>query len=213
MGTPVTGGNVSFYNQTGDVAILPTPVVGVLGVVDDVTRRVKAEFAHAGDRVLLLGTTRDELDGSEWAHEVHGHLGGKPPVVDLEAERALGALLHELVAGGLVTASHDVSDGGVAQTLVEMALRSDQGAQIELANDTAARFVELFSESVARAVVTVSDAERVIALASTHGVPVRDIGVVGGDALAIDGAVTVSLSTLREAHERTLPALFDHSAD
>jgi phosphoribosylformylglycinamidine synthase len=215
MGTPVTGGNVSFYNQTGDVAILPTPVVGVLGVVDDVTRRVKAEFAHAGDRVLLLGATRAELDGSEWAHEVHGHLGGTPPVVDLEAERALGALLHELVAGGLATASHDISDGGVAQTLVEMALRGDQGAQIELAHDTASRFVELFSESVARAVVTVSDAdaERVIALASTHGVPVRDIGVVGGDALVIDGAVTVSLSTLREAHERTLPALFDHSAD
>ena len=90
LGIPVTGGNVSFYNQTGEVAILPTPVVGVLGVIDDVTRRTPVGFADEGQQIYLLGTTRDELDGSEWAHVVHGHLGGLPPQVDLGVEAAAG---------------------------------------------------------------------------------------------------------------------------
>ena len=130
LGVPVTGGNVSFYNQTGDVAINPTPVVGVLGVVDDVRTRVPIGFAAADEVVLLLGATRDELGGSEWAHHVHGHLGGLPPAVDLAAEKALGALMAAAAADGLVTAAHDVSDGGLAQTLVEMVLRRGVGATV-----------------------------------------------------------------------------------
>jgi phosphoribosylformylglycinamidine synthase len=215
MGTPVTGGNVSFYNQTGDVAILPTPVVGVLGVVEDVTTRVRAEFVADGERILLLGTTRDEFDGSEWAHEIHGHLGGTPPTVDLDAEHRLGLLMRALIGNGLATAAHDVSDGGLAQTLVEMALRSGKGADVALAPTISQRFVELFSESVARAVVTVP-AEQVASalhLAAQQGVPVRDIGEVKGDALVIDQTTSIPLSTLRQAHDRTLPDLFDHSAD
>src|SRR5690606_8579754 len=90
LGTPVTGGNVSLYNETGDVAILPTPVVGVLGVLDDVARRTPLGFRETGHAIYLLGTTREEFGGSEWAHVVHGHLGGLPPAVDLDAERQLG---------------------------------------------------------------------------------------------------------------------------
>ena len=112
LGIPVTGGNVSFYNQTGEAAIHPTPVVGVLGVIDDVERRTPMAFTTTGDLVLLLGETRDEVAGSEWAHVVHGHLGGLPPMVDLELERSLGALLVEASSDSLVTAAHDVSDGG-----------------------------------------------------------------------------------------------------
>src|SRR5690349_23343904 len=93
LGTPVTGGNVSLYNSTGDAAIHPTPVVGVLGVLDDVTRRTPMAFSHRGDSLLLLGTTRDEFGGSAWAWEVHGHLGGRPPAVDLHAEKALAQVL------------------------------------------------------------------------------------------------------------------------
>ncbi|MBA3908001.1 MAG: phosphoribosylformylglycinamidine synthase subunit PurL, partial [Pseudonocardiales bacterium] len=103
LGIPVTGGNVSFYNQTGDRAILPTPVVGVLGVLDDVARRVPSGFRRDGDVVVLLGATAEELDGSEWAHEVHGHLGGVPPAVDLAAEQRLGALLGAAASVGLLT--------------------------------------------------------------------------------------------------------------
>ena len=112
LGIPVTGGNVSFYNQTADAAIHPTPVVGVLGVHDDVRTRLSIGFARAGCRVLLLGRSAAELGGSLWAHVVHGHLGGRPPAVDLDAERALAEVL---VAGrGLLDAAHDLSDGGLA---------------------------------------------------------------------------------------------------
>jgi phosphoribosylformylglycinamidine synthase len=152
LGVPVTGGNVSFYNQTGDVAINPTPVVGVLGVMQDVRRRVPIGFVAPDEVVLLLGETRDELGGSEWAHHVHGHLGGLPPAVDLPAEKALGALMAAAADDGLVTAAHDVSDGGLAQTLVEMVLRRGVGVTVTVSGDP---FVALFSESVARAVVAV----------------------------------------------------------
>jgi phosphoribosylformylglycinamidine synthase len=215
LGTPVTGGNVSFYNQTGDTAIHPTPVVGVLGVIEDVTKRTPMGFAAAGDVVLLLGETRDELDGSEWAHVVHGHLGGVPPKVDLAAEMALAALLVELGGTGLLTAAHDLSDGGVAQALVEMALRRGVGAKISLPAELDA-FVALFSESTARVIVTVSPARyaEVISAVDAAGVLVTRIGSVGeaGSDLVIENvagdSVTLSLAELSQASEATLPALF-----
>ena len=121
LGIPVTGGNVSLYNQTGETAILPTPVVAVLGVIDDVTRRTPSAFVAEGESVFLLGETREELSGSEWAHVVHGHLGGLPPQVDLAAEKSLAELLREAV--GLVTSAHDLAEGGLAQGLVEACAR------------------------------------------------------------------------------------------
>ncbi|HEY3603158.1 MAG TPA: phosphoribosylformylglycinamidine synthase subunit PurL, partial [Sporichthyaceae bacterium] len=130
LGVPVTGGNVSFYNQTGTVAILPTPVVGVLGVLDDVTRRVPMSFRNEGDAILLLGDTREELDGSEWAHVVHGHLGGRPPRVDLAAEQRLAALLVAGATQRLFSSAHDLSEGGLAQALAECCLRGGHGARL-----------------------------------------------------------------------------------
>jgi phosphoribosylformylglycinamidine synthase len=214
LGIPVTGGNVSFYNQTGEVAIHPTPVVGVLGVIDDVERRTPMAFTDAGDAVLLLGETRDELAGSEWAHVVHGHLGGMPPRVDLELERSLGVLLVQASRESLVTAVHDVSDGGVAQVLVEMALRAGSGARVTVPEGVDP-FVLLFSETTARAVVAVS-ADRVeafLAAAAAHGVPVATLGEVTGSgelvvASAYDGDAAWTLDELRAASEATLPALF-----
>jgi len=210
LGVPVTGGNVSFYNQTGDVAINPTPVVGVLGVLDDVRRRVPVGFAAPDEVVLLLGATRDELGGSEWAHHVHGHLGGTPPAVDLDAEQALASLMAALAAESRVSAAHDVSDGGLAQTLVEMALRRGVGTTVSLAAVADEAFVALFAESVARAVVTVP-ADRVADLetaATAYGVPITRLGTTGGDSLSVDGLFSVGLDELRAAHESTFPALF-----
>jgi phosphoribosylformylglycinamidine synthase len=210
LGVPVTGGNVSFYNQTGDVAINPTPVVGVLGVLADVRRRVPMGFAAAGEVVVLLGETRDELAGSEWAHEVHGHLGGLPPRVDLAAEKALGSLMADLAAAETVTAAHDVSDGGLVQTLVEMVLRRGVGATLsvdEVAGGDA--FVALFAESVARAVVTVP-ADRVAdleALAAAYDVEVTLLGTTGGGSLVV-GELDLPVAELRAASDATLPALF-----
>jgi len=205
LGIPVTGGNVSLYNQTGETAILPTPVVAVLGVVDDVRRRTPVGWSE-GQRLVLLGTTREELSGSEWAHVVHGHLGGLPPQVDLDAERRLGELLGAAV--GLVTAAHDVSDGGLAQTLVEGSLR--RGVGVQLAQPEGDPFVALFAESAGRAVVAVApeDEERLLALAEEHGVPASSLGTTGGDALRVAGVLDVPLEELRRAWSATLPAAF-----
>ena len=213
LGVPVTGGNVSFYNQTGDLPILPTPVIGVLGVIDDVERRTPMAFGPVGETILLVGQTRDELAGSEWAHTVHGHLGGLPPLVDLSRERQLADILIAGSRDGMITAAHDVSDGGLAQTIVEMALRSGTGARIFLPDDLDP-FVALFAESAGRAVVVVPRSEelRFTDMCVARYVPVARIGVVDGvgkDAvLDVQGLFSVDLADLNAAAEATLPALF-----
>lgn len=211
LGIPVTGGNVSLYNQTGETAILPTPVVAVLGVVEDVTARTPSGFAGAGERIVLLGETREELSGSEWAHVVHGHLGGLPPRVDLGAEKALAELLHEASGqrAGLLTSAHDLSDGGLAQALVEAGLRHMVGARVDLAGVAGGdAFVALFAESAGRALVTVAegDLERLGALAERHGVPLTALGTTGGDTLVVEGHLEAPLLELRSAWMATLPA-------
>ena len=205
LGTPVTGGNVSFYNSTGATAINPTPVIGVLGVIDDVRRRVPSGFVTSGDHLVLLGETADELDGSAWAWVVHRHLGGRPPQVRLGAERALAETLRDASGRSLLSSAHDLSEGGLAQALVEACLIDGIGARVDLAGDA---FVELFSESAARALVAVSDAAALVALADSHGVSARVIGETGGDSLVVQGLFEVSLGDLREPFEATLPALF-----
>ncbi len=210
LGIPVTGGNVSLYNQTGDAPILPTPVVAVLGVTDDVTSRTPSGFDAPGRVLLLLGTTREELSGSEWAHVVHGHLGGHPPKVDLADERALAELLVEATGRGLLAAAHDLSDGGLAQALVEAALRRGVGARVELPEQDDP-FVSLFAESAGRVLVALdTDAEeRFTALCADHGYPVARIGVTEGTgeeaALTVSGQFTVQLTDVRRAWSATLP--------
>ncbi|MGI8415147.1 MAG: phosphoribosylformylglycinamidine synthase subunit PurL, partial [Nakamurella sp.] len=225
LGIPVTGGNVSFYNQTGSTPILPTPVLGVLGVIGDVRQRIPAGAGSAGDTLFLLGKTRDELDGSEWASAMHGHLGGLPPHVDLAAERRLGKVLASAATGGLLSAAHDLSDGGLAQTLVEMCAIGGRGMAVRLP-DAGHPFVALFSESAARAVVAVP-AEHVgafEALCAAGGQLCTELGrVSGGDSgavsgadsgadedqqLAIEGVATISVARLVDAWRGTLPALF-----
>src|SRR6185503_8634223 len=189
LGLPVTGGNVSLYNQTGDVAINPTPVIGVLGVHDDVRTRVPGGWRADGEALLLLGETRPEFGGSAWASVVHGHLGGRPPAVDLPAERALGELLAALGRDGSVTSAHDLADGGLAQALAESALRYDVGARLHLDGDP---FTALFSGSAAGAAC----------------VPVTELGTTGGDRLALDDLLAPTVVELRAAWSATLPALF-----
>jgi phosphoribosylformylglycinamidine synthase len=210
LGIPVTGGNVSFYNQTGDTAILPTPVVGVLGVIDDVRRRIPTGLGGIGDAIWLLGETRDEFGGSEWAHEVHGHLGGHPPAVDLACEQAIGEVLAAASRDALVSGAHDLSDGGLAQALVEACLLRGLGARVTLPSRLD-RFVALFSESSARVVLSVpgAGAHRVAQLCTAAEVPVTQLGEVhAAPVLEIAHVATFTLDELRAAWERTLPALF-----
>lgn len=216
LGIPVTGGNVSFYNQTGDVAIHPTPVIGVLGVMEDVARRTPSGWKAPGQVIYLLGTTRDELDGGEWPHVLHGHLGGRPPEVDLDAERLLGEILVNSSRDGLVDAAHDLSDGGLAIALAEATLRHGVGARVWLdavcERDGIDAFTALFSESTARAIVAVPRSEEVrfTDMCTARGQAHARIGVVDDatDGLDVQGQFAVTLAELREAHTRTLPAVF-----
>jgi phosphoribosylformylglycinamidine synthase len=213
LGIPVTGGNVSFFNQTGETAILPTPVIGVLGVIDDVRRRIPTGIgAEAGETLLLLGETHDEFGGSAWAQIVHGHLGGLPPRVDLERERLLAEILVAGSRDGMISAAHDLSDGGLAQTLVETVLVGQCGARVVLDED-ADPFVQLFSESAGRVLVAVPRTEelRFTEMCTARGLPWRKTGVVDPESgtLEIQELTTFTLDELREAWEGTLPKLFD----
>ncbi|MBB1243741.1 phosphoribosylformylglycinamidine synthase subunit PurL [Streptomyces durbertensis] len=209
LGTPVTGGNVSLYNQTGDLAIHPTPVVGVLGVIDDVTRRTPMAFAEEGQLLYLLGDTREELGGSAWSQVIHDHLGGLPPKVDLERERLLAEILVSASRDGMVDAAHDLSDGGLVQAVTESCLRGGKGARL-VVPDGIDPFVFLFSESQGRAVVSVPRSEEVRFndMCGARGLPATRIGVVDGDSIEVQGQFSLPLAELREAHEATLPALF-----
>ncbi|MFI7582855.1 phosphoribosylformylglycinamidine synthase subunit PurL [Kocuria sp. M1N1S27] len=215
LGVPVTGGNVSLYNQTGGVAIHPTPVVAVLGVLDDVRRRTPSGWREDGQAIYLLGTTRDELDGSEWAN-LRGHLGGLPPTVDLAREKLLGDLLINMSRDGMIDAAHDVAEGGLAATLAEMALRFDVGARIGLGEvcdrDGVDLFTMLFSETQGRAVVAVPRSEEVRFkdMCTMRSYPHTRIGVVDTEnrALDVQSEFGLGLDELRAAHEGTLPKHF-----
>jgi phosphoribosylformylglycinamidine synthase len=207
--TPVTGGNVSFYNSTAGTPINPTPVVGVLGIFDDVSRRTPIGFQAEGEVVLLLGETRDELGGSEWAWAMHRHLGGLPPQVDLQREKVLAEVLVSGSRDGMLSSAHDLSDGGLAQALVESALAKGIGTRVVLPEGLSP-FVQLFSESAGRALVTVARSEelRFTEMCDARGLPCTRLGVTDGSVLEVQDVLTVPLAELRAAHESTLPNIF-----
>ena len=220
LGVPVTGGNVSFYNQTGDVPIFPTPVVGVLGIIDDVARRIPSGWQDAGENIYLLGVTSTELSGSAWAGTVHGHLGGRPPAVDLAQEKRLAELIHAASQQELVSSAHDLSSGGLGQALAEAVMRFGVGARVWLREimerDGVDAATALFSESTGRVIVSVPREEDVKfrGLCEGRGYPVLRIGVTDpaadGDepALEIQDVFTLTVSELRARSQATLPAVF-----
>jgi phosphoribosylformylglycinamidine synthase len=216
LGIPVTGGNVSFYNQTGEVAIYPTPVVGVLGVIDNVARRIPSGWQDDGNNIYLLGTTKDELDGSAWAETIHQHLGGKPPVVDLASEKKLADLIHGAAIQGMIEAAHDISEGGLAIAIVEAALRFNVGARIWLDEILERGELDLtaalFSESQARVIVSVGreDDVKFQALCEARGVPVLRIGVTdkASGSIEIKDLASFELNEVRKGWANTLPELF-----
>ncbi|WP_067248702.1 phosphoribosylformylglycinamidine synthase subunit PurL [Microbacterium resistens] len=215
LGTPVTGGNVSFYNQTGDVPIHPTPLVGVLGIIDDVSRRIPSGWQDAGQNIYLLGTTSTELSGSAWAETVHDHLGGTPPKVDLAAEKRLAGLLSAARDEWLVSSAHDLSEGGLAQALAEGVMRFGVGARVWLTElmerDGVDAATALFSESTGRVIVTVprEDDVKFRGLCEGRGYPVLRIGVTDTEpTLEVQDVFTVSSEELRRVSQSTLPAAF-----
>jgi len=204
MGLPITGGNVSFYNQTGAVAILPTPVIGVLGVIDDVRTRTPMSFDRAGLELYLLGETADDVAGSEWAY-MHGQRGGCSPVADLQREMRLIELLVKGRTSQIFAAAHDLSQGGLSASLTEMVLRHNVGADVNIANVE----VTLISESPGRVIVAIDPAksEQLITLAKKQNIAITKLGTTGGDNLVINGSI-IALNELRTAHTETFPKLF-----
>jgi phosphoribosylformylglycinamidine synthase II len=213
---PVTGGNVSFYNQTGDTPIFPTPVVGVLGVIDDVARRVPSGWQDEGDNIYLLGTTSEELSGSAWAGTIHDHLGGLPPAVDFGREKDLAELLHAGSQSSIIASAHDLSDGGLAQALAESVLRFGVGARVWLGEilerDGVDVATALFSESTGRVLVSVprEDDVKFRGLCEGRNYPVLRIGVTDAtsQSLEIQDLFTAPIDELRSIHTATLPAAF-----
>ena len=202
MGLPVTGGNVSFYNQTGDVAILPTPVIGVLGVIDDVRTRTPMSFDRAGLELYLIGASDSNMSGSEWAY-LHKMRGGQAPKADLQREMRLIELLVKGRTEKIFSAAHDLSQGGLTATITEMVLRHHIGATITVDDPG----VTLFVETPGRVVVAVEPG-KVDALKKAAGdIPLTHLGVTGGDALVVN-ETSISLEELRTAHTTTFEKLF-----
>ncbi len=202
---PVVSGNVSLYNETDGGAILPTPTIGGVGLLDDVSARADLAFKAAGETILLIGDTAGHLGATLYLREIHGNEGGTPPPVDLDAERRNGDFVRALIAEGQVTACHDVSDGGLYVAVAEMAMAGRIGADLDTPQprDLAGW---LFGEDQARYVVTVTNPDAVLALAGAAGVAAQAIGRTGGDTLTLGGQNAVPVAALSEVNEAWLPS-------
>jgi phosphoribosylformylglycinamidine synthase len=198
---PVVGGNVSFYNESRGADIDPTPVVGVIGLIDELSDRPPPAALRADDRILVLGATRPEVGGSEWA-TMHDRRGGAPPVADLAVAKALHDLVAGLVVDGMVEGVHDCADGGIAVALAEMAIAGDVGFRVSVGDALAC-----FSESASRVVLSVDQAriDEVLARAEAAAVPTSVIGDAGGDRLAAEGAFDVALVDAASAWRDAIP--------
>ncbi len=202
---PVVSGNVSLYNETEGEAILPTPVIGGLGLIDDLAHATTMAFAEADQAILLIGETAGHMGASIYLRDIEGRAEGAPPPVDLDREKATGSFIRGLITGGTVTTCHDVADGGVLVALAEMALAGGIGAEIEIPETALPAHCWLFSEDQGRYIVTVADAQSVLETAEKAGIPAQAIGRTGGTALTLRGGATISLEDLRDAHEGWLP--------
>jgi len=203
---PVVSGNVSFYNETQGRAILPTPTIGGVGLLDDFTCAATLAFKRAGEAILLIGATTGWLGQSLYLREICGREEGAPPPVDLAAEKRNGDFVRALIRQGIATAAHDVSDGGLLLALAEMAIASGIGAALSAAPGIAHAY--WFGEDQGRYVVTVEEAQgrRIAAAAEQAGVPLFRLGTTGGDALTLAGERPISIAALRERFEGWLPA-------
>ncbi len=204
LGIPVSGGNVSFYNQTGTEAILPTPVVGVLGVLDDVRTAISNKLPAANQDLYLLGATLEEFGGSIWQQLSTGGLNGLPPQVDLANEMKLVEFFQD---AEFVSAAHDLSEGGLAAAVMELAIHSGKGIELQLDDP----FVQLFSESASRVIVATNDGQAVTERAEALGIPVTKIGATNDSGVLSAGGAQVGVEKLTEAYYGTLPGLFGHA--
>ena len=222
LGTPVTGGNVSLYNESPAGAVYPTPVIGMVGLIDDVSRITRSTFQHDGDAILLLGEMGGELGGSEYLATIHDKVVGAPPHCDPAREKMVIDALLAAIEAGVVSSAHDCSDGGLAIALAECCianLDSESGAEIDLSRYSSLtdRGI-LFGETQARIIVSSPAPDKVIAIAEASGVPCAQIGRVrqSSDSLNITlpkGSLRSSLSSLRRAYHSTIPSIMARTVE
>ena len=205
-------GNVSLYNETNGRAILPTPTIGGVGVLNDFMKSMSLGFKAEGQVILLIGLSAGWLGQSLYLRDICGREEGAPPPVDLISEKRNGAFIRNLIEAGKVTAAHDLSDGGLAVALAEMAIVSGIGATLDNGPSNIPPHAYWFGEDQARYVVVTADADKVIADAKAAGVPTAKIGVTGGNAVALPGETPILISTLNEKFEGWLPAYMAGSA-
>lgn len=205
LDTPVTGGNVSFHNESQSHAVYPTPTIGMLGLIDDLTKTIGNSFTNEGDHIFLLGWQRNELGGSEYQKITTGKITGDAPFIDIQEECRLQRATLEGIRSGLITAAHDCAEGGLMVALSEMTFRNQIGAQIIWPFDTHA--AALFGEAQSRIIVSVPAqyVDALTALCSVHDVPVKHLGTTGGNELSIAGGCAISIEELATAYEAALP--------
>jgi phosphoribosylformylglycinamidine synthase len=219
---PVVSGNVSLYNETknddgSSLAILPTPTIGGVGLLDDSSKMATIGFKTEGEHIILIGHTKGHVGQSLWLEVCHGRREGPPPPVDLAAERRAGECIRKLIAGGLINAVHDCSDGGAAVAVAEMALAGNIGLEMTVVEEIPNPGAILFGEDQGRFIVTTNDPDAVRAAANAAQLFTVPIGTTGGDSLAFDmvgrgGRQSVSLAELRKAHESFFPRLMGEDA-
>jgi phosphoribosylformylglycinamidine synthase len=204
---PVVSGNVSLYNETNGQGILPTPAIGGVGLLDDVTVNASIAFKREGEAIVLIGATRGWLGQSIYLRDVCGREEGAPPPVDLVNEKRNGDFVRQLIRSGQVKTVHDVSDGGIALALAEMAMAGDVGAEITAYPEGFPLHAFLFGEDQARYLIAVDEdvAADILYEAGAIGIPAVTLGLTGGDALILPGQQAISLKQLKAAHEAWLP--------
>jgi phosphoribosylformylglycinamidine synthase subunit PurL len=211
--TPVTGGNVSFYNENPNGAVYPTPVIGMLGLIDDIDHITQAGFRGEGDTVILLGRNRNEICGSEYLASWHGIVGGDAPFLDLDEEHRLHGLLLSLIRDGKVRSAHDVSDGGLAVCLAECCFLGEQqvGATLSIPLGELRKDALYFGESQSRVVISckATDAAAVLADAAKAGIEAAEIGATGGSSLRINDDIDAAVAALASAHANALEKILE----
>jgi phosphoribosylformylglycinamidine synthase len=202
---PVVSGNVSLYNETSGRAILPTPVVGGVGLLEDAGQAVDLALKREGDALILVGETRGHLGSSLYLRAIEGAAKGAPPPVDLAAERKNGDFVRALILDGRVAACHDLSDGGLLVAVAEMALAGGRGVALAPPPAELPRHALLFGEDQGRYLIETADPEAILAAAREAGVPARRIGTIRGVELTLPDSGAISIEALRAAHEAWLP--------
>ena len=207
LNTPVTGGNVSFHNESQQHAVFPTPTIGMLGLIDDVTTVIGNSFTSANEHIILVGWQRSELGGSEYLKTIKGRITGEAPYIDADEEVRLQRAVLAAIRMGYVTAAHDCAEGGLLVTLVEMTIGKGLGATVNIPFDHHAGHV--FGEAQSRIILSVPESSRValLQILSTNDVPHTMLGTTGGTQLVIDGLLQQSVSDLRYIYENALPII------